>query len=325
MERTIKISKIVVVVALISLLAACASKSRYGLERDQSVTQASSSSPSSTPRGGGYYQDDGPGDNPPNLQNIPDAVPKVEPLRAANNRPYTVLGRQYTPYTELASYKASGTASWYGRKFHGQRTASGEIYDMYGMTAAHTTLPIPSYVRVTNLNNQKSVIVRVNDRGPFHQGRIIDLSYAAAYKLGFLGPGSTLVDVESINPLNPLNTRSDSQVAATSNQEIISKENNVNTNKAETGAVNATEPLPLALEKEGVYLQLGAFSVRGNAETFKEKISRQLVWLTDMVSLLHRDGLFRVQLGPYRDQLEAITIAEKIREALDLKPTIVTR
>ncbi len=150
-------------------------------------------------RGGGFYQDDGPGDNPPdNLDAIPDAVPRNEPPHRFANRPYSVLGSDYVPLRPGAPYRASGIASWYGRKFHGQKTSTGETYDMYAMTAAHPTLPIPSYARVTNPANGKSVIVRVNDRGPFLHNRVIDLSYAAAWKLGYIGSGSTHVVVESI-------------------------------------------------------------------------------------------------------------------------------
>ncbi|MGH8684053.1 MAG: septal ring lytic transglycosylase RlpA family protein, partial [Nitrosospira sp.] len=150
---------------------------------------------------GGYYLDDGPGDNPPaDLASIPDAVPRGEPLRQANMRPYVALGKSYTPMTALKPYRGRGIASWYGRRYHGQKTASGERYDMYTMTAAHTTLPLPSYARVTNIRNGKSVVVRVNDRGPFHSDRLIDLSYTAAYKLGVLDGGSAWVEVESILP-----------------------------------------------------------------------------------------------------------------------------
>ena len=115
-------------------------------------------------------------------------------------RPYVALGKWYTPKTSLESYRERGIASWYGRRYHGQKTASGELYDMYGMTAAHPTLPIPSYVRVTNISNRKSVVVRVNDRGPFLSDRLIDLSYTAAYKLDVLGGGSAWVEVETILP-----------------------------------------------------------------------------------------------------------------------------
>lgn len=150
---------------------------------------------------GGYYQDDGPGDSPPDgLLDTPDAEPKIEPYYARNLRPYVVFGKTYVPISDEKPFKQRGVGSWYGKKFHGQKTSSGEPYDMYKMTAAHPTLPIPSYVRVTNLSNGKQVIVRVNDRGPFHSSRIIDLSYTAALKLGYLGSGSSELEVERLLP-----------------------------------------------------------------------------------------------------------------------------
>ena len=156
---------------------------------------------STPPRGGGYYKDDGPDANPPaNLASIPDAVPRAEPLHKYANRPYEVFGKKYVPLATVQPFTQRGTASWYGKKFHGQKTSSGETYDMYKRTAAHPTLPIPSYVRVTSVSNGKSVVVRINDRGPFHTDRIIDLSYAAAYKLGYTGAGSTKVEVEAVVP-----------------------------------------------------------------------------------------------------------------------------
>ena len=157
----------------------------------------------SAPKRGGYYKDDGPGVSPPpDVDAIKDPRPKLEPLHQSANNPYTVFGKQYVPDKALRPYKQRGIASWYGRKFHGQPTSSGERYDMYKMTAAHPTLPIPSYARVTNLENGKSVIVRINDRGPFHAVRIIDLSYAAAAKLGFVNAGSARVEVEAVVPEN---------------------------------------------------------------------------------------------------------------------------
>ena len=155
----------------------------------------------STDKKGGYYKDDGPGAKPPaNIDGIADATPRVEPLHKFANRPYSALGKSYTPLTSVQSFKQRGMASWYGKKFHGQKTASGELYDMYKMTAAHPTLPIPSYVRVTRVANGKSVVVRVNDRGPFHAGRVIDLSYVAAYKLGYIQAGAAEVTLEAIVP-----------------------------------------------------------------------------------------------------------------------------
>ena len=152
-------------------------------------------------RKGAYYKDDGPGDKvPADLSKVPDAQPRAEPLHRFANRPYQVFGKEYVPLASVQPFRQRGMASWYGRRFHGQKTASGEIYDMYAMTAAHPTLPIPSYARVTHVRSGRSVVVRINDRGPFHAGRIIDLSYAAAHKLGFTQLGSSEVEVESIVP-----------------------------------------------------------------------------------------------------------------------------
>ncbi len=133
------------------------------------------------------------------VSRIPDATPTLHtgPYKA---NPYTVLGKTYFPMSESKRYVASGTASWYGTKFHGQNTANGEVYDLYGMSAAHKTLPLPSYVKVTNLDNNRTVILRVNDRGPFYSDRIIDLSYAAAKKLGYAESGTARVKVEGIDP-----------------------------------------------------------------------------------------------------------------------------
>lgn len=162
---------------------------------------AGCSSTGARKRGGGYYKDDGPGANPPaNIQAIPDAVPRVEPLARGANKPYVVFGKRYVPDTAERPFVQRGIASWYGKKFHGNATSIGEKYDMYAMTAAHPTLPIPSYARVTSAINGRSIIVRVNDRGPFHDGRIMDLSYVAAYKLGIIGPGSGEVTVQRILP-----------------------------------------------------------------------------------------------------------------------------
>lgn len=185
-----------VLVACALLLAACSLSPKKSGDRP-----AGSVSTGKSVKGGGYYKDDGPGgDIPDNLDDIPDAVPRLEPIRAANSRPYSVLGKSYVPYTSLRPYKQRGVASWYGKKFHGEKTSIGEPYDMYAMSAAHTLLALPSYVRVTNLSNGKSVVVRVIDRGPFHADRIIDLSYTAAWKLGLVSGGSGMVEVEAIIP-----------------------------------------------------------------------------------------------------------------------------
>ena len=176
---------------MLSILTGCASVPSF---KNEGVTSPSK-------KGGGYYLDDGPGDHPPeNIDAIPDAIPKVEPFNARANQPYIALDNKYIPMTSFYPYKEKGVASWYGKRYHGKKTSIGEYYDMYSMTGAHTTLPIPCYVRVTNTENGKSVIVRINDRGPFKKDRIIDLSFAAAYKLRLSDKGSGPVEVELIDP-----------------------------------------------------------------------------------------------------------------------------
>src|SRR5438094_3997917 len=190
------------VFVLFALLSACSNAPPRGPASPSSPSAPISAPPASPAQPSTrYYKDDGPGENPPdNLEAIADAIPRPEPLHRYANRPYTVLGRDYVPATAVRRYRERGIASWYGRKFHGQKTSAGETYDMYKMTAAHPTLPLPSYARVTNVSTGKSVIVRVNDRGPFLHDRVIDLSYAAASKIGIAQNGSGLVDVEAIMP-----------------------------------------------------------------------------------------------------------------------------
>ena len=250
-------------------------------------------------RSGGYYQDDGPGENPPpNLENIPDAEPKAEPLHKFANRPYTALGKSFTPNTSGQPYQARGVASWYGKKFHGKRTASGETYNMYAMTAAHPTLPIPSYVRVSNPKNGKSVVVRVNDRGPFHADRIIDLSYTAAHKLGYVSMGSTLVDVESVDPKNF---------------------------KPYPDAMPLEEnPPPVAsAESAGYWLQLGAFGVQANAELLLEKLKLELGTLAEVLRIQAADGLYRLRVGPFQTSGEANDAAAQLKRVTDIQPVIL--
>ena len=155
--------------------------------------------PDPTSKEGGYYSDDGPDKNiPQNLDFVEDAVPKAEPIAKRAVRPYKVFGKKYIPLKKIVPFKEKGYASWYGKKYHGNKTSIGEVYDMYQMTAAHKTLPLPCFVKVTNIKNNKTVIVRVNDRGPFIKDRIIDLSYAAAHRLDIIEKGSEEVEIEVI-------------------------------------------------------------------------------------------------------------------------------
>ena len=299
-----------------------------------------------TTHGGGYYLDDGPGENPPaNLDSIPDAVPKLEPIHRGASRPYTVMGRDYMPMTALSRYKARGTATWYGRRYHGKKTSSGEIYDMYAMTAAHTTLPIPSYARVTNLANGKSVVVRINDRGPFIGDRVIDLSYTAAYKLGLLADGRAMVEVESILPGDPAPakaavaaTRATSPPRDALPQAAAAKPVPIQAAAAtETAPIavplSASEvqppaPTPAAPKTEpraanGVYVQFGAFRLRENAESFLARLKQQFGWLAARLHILPRDGLYRVHAGPYTNQAEARHIADRIGDSLGPRPILL--
>ena len=308
-------------------------------------TRAPDSQATVPPRPGGYYKDDGPGDNPPaNFAAIADAEPRAEPLHRFANNPYNALGQDYVPFRELRPYRERGTASWYGRRYHGQRTSSGETYDMYAMTAAHPVLPIPSYARVTSVANGRSVIVRINDRGPFRSGRIIDLSYTAAWKLGYTSAGSALVEVVSITPdeypllaarragnsappagaIAAAEVRPVAPVAAPESQPLDGAPFGAPAAAAAAPAVTAAT-IPVSAEAGGVYLQLGAFSARENAENFRAKINGQLSWLDRAIEILPRDGLFRLHVGPYRDRAEAGAIADRIRDALDLKAVFVTR
>ncbi len=263
------------------------------------------SAPSSRPatKPGGYYLDDGPGANPPaNFDSAAEPVPKIEPLNRHTGRPYAVFGRTYTPYTQLTPYKMRGLASWYGKRYHGQKTSSGEVYDMYGLSAAHTLLPLPSYARVTNVSNGRSVVVRVNDRGPFHQDRLIDLSYAAAHRLDLIGHGSGMVEVEAIIP-GTGNARTEVTAAP----------------------VPAPVPSPLATESGGIFVQLGAFSAAQNADAFLRKLRIDLAWLADSMQVYRVDGSYKVHAGPYKTRDDAELAAERVRKELGFKAFVLNR
>jgi rare lipoprotein A len=299
--------------ACVLALAACSSgPSRSGPEPTASAPRSAPAPAPQTaagaPRPGGYYKDDGPGANPPDLDKIPDAQPRREPLHRFANNPYQVFGKNYVPMRVAGTFRERGVASWYGRRYHGQKTSNGEIYDMYAMTAAHPTLPIPSYVRVTSVANGRSVVVRINDRGPFHADRVIDLSYVAAYRLGYVQAGSTLVDVESLAPDAAPAT------AAAPRQPV-----------PPTAPPQPAASLPVSSNASGVFLQLGAFSVRDNAELFRAKVYKELAWLNDPIEVSAQGNLFRLQLGPYRTQEDARQMAERIRAELNVKPVVLVR
>ncbi len=217
-------------------------------------------------------QDSGP-DRDVDVSGVKDAVPRHEPItKAGNSTPYKVLGKTYRVNFNTKGFSQKGKASWYGKKFHGNKTANGETYDMFAMTAAHKTLPIPSYVRVTNVSNKKSVVVRVNDRGPFHGGRIIDLSYAAAKKLGIQQAGTGDVRVDIVRPHK-----------------------------------NAAS----AVGQEDSYLQIGAFRWRSGALELKKRIS-QKTHHGIVISSVNKNKLYKVLVGPIRHQSELESLKKKL-------------
>jgi rare lipoprotein A len=293
--------------------------------------------PLPTSRQGGYYGDDGPGDSPPaDLAAIADATPRREPLLARANRPYVVFGRQYVPMNELVPYRERGVASWYGRKFHGQRTSSGEVYDMYGMTAAHPTLPIPSYVRVTGVRSGNAVVVRVNDRGPFLNGRLIDLSYTAAAKLGYVNAGSAEVEVELLTRFEgtdaaPVQMAARPAIAdvdkargarapvesAESIESIIAAD----AAASPTGGSAASEQSATAVSPypRGLFVQLGAFASRDNAEAARQRLAGLLDWLAARIEVRQEGSRYKVQAGPFAQRAEAQATVERIRLATDMQ------
>jgi len=264
-----------------------------------------------------YYKDDGPGDSvPANLDAIPDAVPRLEPLHRFANRPYSVFGREYVPATSLRPYRERGIASWYGRRFHGEKTSTGELYDMYAMTAAHPTLPLPSYARVTGVASGKSVIVRVNDRGPFLHGRVIDLSFAAAERIGVAQKGSGEVEVEAIFPAGiPV-------LASSAPLPPVALPPSTSTAGGIAAPVEVTVPAPVAGAEGGFVVQLGAFANFANAQNFVAHLANQLGPIGVEANVRQVNGLFRVFAGPYPTRDDAKRTADRLRDALGLPSTI---
>ena len=227
---------------------------------------------------------------PPDVSGVPDAVPRAEPRSRRGNPPmYEVMGRRYYVMNDAAGYRERGVASWYGTKFHGRLTSSGEPYDMYAMTAAHKTLPLPAYVRVTHLGNGRSVVVRVNDRGPFVGDRIIDLSYAAAVRLGMHNDGTALVDVELLEPGQ----------------------------SAPAAVVASAEPPArpvVASPPSAAWLQVGAFSDAENAALLSSRLERH--GIREVVTVPERrraSTIYRVRIGPLRAVDEIESMLDKVR------------
>jgi rare lipoprotein A len=311
----------------------------------------------SGPRGGAGR--DGADANPPaGLGQVPDAEPRVEPIRGSGgtSKPYTVLGRSYVPITDDRPFRESGLASWYGRKFHAQSTASGEPYDMYAMTAAHKTLPLPSYVRVRNPANGREAIVRVNDRGPFHDDRVIDLSYTAALKLDLLR-GVAPVEIERLTnedirtgawrrgdapvlaqqaaPAATMPAAEGVAVPAALTAPVVAS------SRYDAMEIAALPPMTLpagapvqqavpaaarpAAAGPGYWVQLGAFSQREGAQRFQQQVAREMPPLAGSLNVFSENGTHRLQSGPYASRDTARDAAEQLRNGLQLAPVIVER
>lgn len=325
------------VLLLAALLAGCAS-----------TPQPTSSTPRAVASAG---RDGAEANPPPDLARVPDAEPKLEPIRSGGpNKPYAVLGRDYTPITKDAPFTERGIASWYGRKFHGRRTASGEVYNMYAMTAAHPTLPIPSYARVRNPANGREVVLRINDRGPFHPGRIVDLSYTAALKLDLLrgvGPvelqritfdeirtGAWRRDGEAVRLAETsVPVAADATASAAVEPEAPAPPPEATpTVAAATVPAADTSPVPdgpaaraYTQPARGFWVQLGAFAQRDGAEGFHKRVSSEADWLAPLLAVFSDASMFRLQAGPYPSRDEARGVAERVRVALQLVPVIVER
>lgn len=289
-----------------------------------SSTDGDSASGGNSNSGRYALKNDAPPDGDTTLDpnNIPDAVPVLEPRTASGNKsPYTVLGETYTVMPESNGYSATGKASWYGKKFHGYKTSNGEIFDMYKMSAAHRTLPIPSYVRVTNLSNGRSGIVRVNDRGPFHSERIMDLSYAAAVKLDMVRSGTAKIRIEVIEP----STNAYAAREADSDQlERPAKKSASNTTskskKTSSTTASSSEPQKTPVADGSAYLQAGAFKSQDSASALRDK----LVNLTGKpVNIDSLQGLFKVRIGPLDDQNEVHNISELMVQNNFARPQVV--
>jgi rare lipoprotein A len=219
-------------------------------------------------------------------------VPRAEPRSRYGNPPsYEVFGQTYHVMDSADDYVEQGVASWYGTKFHGRRTSSGEPYDMYAMTAAHTSLPLPTYVQVTNLENRRSVVVKVNDRGPFARNRIIDLSYAAAHRLGMVEQGTALVEVRALNPGEP---------------------------QRHMASGDAASPLPVAsgagAGPAAIFVQVGAFSSRVNAEQLLTRLNGHDLGRAASKEAQSADRpVYRVRIGP----LDSVEVADRTVQGLE--------
>jgi rare lipoprotein A len=304
-----------------------------------------------------------PQDVPPDLVSRPEPEPQVEPIKPSGpNKPYEVGGQSYEPITADVRWKERGMASWYGTRFHGRKTASGELFSMYGFTAAHRTLPIPSYARVRHVASGKEIIVRVNDRGPFHSARVLDLSYAAALKLGIVNLGSATVEIERLTfddirtgawkrdantdpalaqvavrplPLEPVSAglaaavAPDAQAESGGNTPPLTPESEVA--KASPVAspadkvAQAADGRAYTQAARGFWVQLAALAKREGVDKLQSRVTADLSSLTPLLAVFKEASLFKLQAGPYASRQEAHTAALQIKKVLELAPLVLER
>lgn len=277
-------------------------------------------------------RDGAPTQAPSDLAALPDPVPRIEPIRKGGpNKPYEVLGQSYEPIAEDVPWREQGVASWYGTKFHGRRTASGELFSMYGLTAAHRTLPIPSYARVRHVKTGKSVIVRINDRGPFHSSRVIDLSYAAAVKLGMASAGNAQVEVTRLTfddirrgvwdtDATPGREGAPEVAAVVAPADIVSER--------VSPPAPSTTSLPsraYTSTQRGFYVQLAAMRQREGVDRLQQRVSNELAGLMPMLAVFHEASLYKLKVGPYATRQDAVLAADQARSALQVTPMVVER
>lgn len=314
--------------------------------------------PSGSSRTSSSGRDGPPPAAPSDLAKVPDPEPRVEPIKPGGpNKPYTVLGRSYEPLAADVPWKQRGLASWYGQKFQGRRTASGELFSVYGMTAAHRTLPIPSYVRVRHVASGREVIVRVNDRGPFHSSRVLDLSYAAALKLGIVALGSAEVELErltfdDIRTGAWRRTEPGTGVPDPANDPVVAVAASPVSGGASVAAPDLAEPVPAESvpgvrvpvpvaatvavadaptgraytpAAQGFWVQLAALGRRDGVEKLQQRVNAELSSLTPLLAVFKESALFRLQVGPYESREQAQGVARAVREVLALNPMVIER
>ncbi|MDN6296454.1 MAG: septal ring lytic transglycosylase RlpA family protein [Halomonas sp.] len=300
-------------------LAGCASQSAQSPENAATAPAGKTATDSDEASGGGRYAmsaDAYPLD-PPDVSDVPDAIPRKEPLsRAGNRSTYTVWGKSYRVLPDAKGYSETGTASWYGKKFHGYATSSGEIYDMYEMSAAHRSLPLPTFARVTRVGTDKSVIVRVNDRGPFHSERVIDLSYAAASRLGLTDHGTGRVKVEAIDPEQWLARHGNASPDERPPRAIARKDapSSAASDSASPAPVPEApaEQSPSAAAESGIYWQVAALENRQGAQKLQRRLEGEL---EQAVRITEADGMYRVQVGPVAPASGEAELRETLRSA----------